>query len=140
MKHERIRALFGDMPPLDHNPGRFTGEEFKFENSEVLQYAMRNERFLSMLMSLLRGSKAIVFDRETMLWRGCRTPLSAAVARRQDEASSKSLNLNTEPSSYTQYPPKGGYWGYDDDRLTPNPLAADVTFDDDDSQSREVQP
>jgi hypothetical protein len=141
MKHERIRALFGDMPPLDHNPGRFTGEEFKFENSEVLQYAMRNEKFLSTLMSLLRDSKAIIFDRETMLWRGFRTPLSHAKTRRQNEPSSNPSILTTEPSSKYQYPYVIGGIGYVcDDRLSPNPLTAVVRNNNDDKNGQEVQP
>jgi hypothetical protein len=59
----------------------------------------------------------------------------------QNCSSSKSLILNTEPSSKYQYPSYRGGIGYDcEDRLSPYPLTADVDCDsEDDSQSLEVQ-
>lgn len=140
MKQSTLRRYLANMPPLDHYPNRDSGEPFRWEDSEVFQWLMANTRVPTRLFEALRESGAIIFDPETKTWRGYKTPLSHAVVSRQNRASSKSSILNTEPSSNTQHHIYDmGVGDYDDDRLSPNPLTADVR-NDDDGQSLEVQP
>ena len=109
------------MPPLRHYPQKDSGEAFRFEDSEVLQWLFTETRFLERLMESLRESGAITYDADTETWRGHQVekPCSKLVS----EACSKPFFLNTVLCS--KYPLyiniKGGM--ICEHERTPNPLA-----------------
>ena len=120
MKYETLREYFGDMPPLDHYPLR-DYREFRWEDSEVVEYMLAHQKFMANLFSSLRESKAIVFDPDTKTWRGYRYREPAKSARRQN-SSSKPDSFSPPPLSKPQFPHGvGGTGGVSDSRQSPNP-------------------
>lgn len=139
MKPETIRRLCEHMPALDHFPKRNTGEPFRWEESEVVQWLANNPEIQRKLFEAARRSGAIAFNPLTKKWSGKRTSEIRHNQRRQNTSSSEPSNLTTPPSSKYQHPSYRGGAGYVcDDRRTPNPLPRDEVDDCDDDLGEEV--
>lgn len=131
MKYETCRRYFGDMPPCDHYPLR-NYREFRWEDSEILDYLIDHPKFLSNIFDAMKQSGAIVFDPETRTWRGY-----LYRGKNRDSISCCQNSLSKPTSIFT--PPLSkphphiydmGMGGSFDSKQTPNPfLTADRGFD-----------
>ena len=133
MKYAALREFFGDMPPMDHYPLR-DYREFRWEDSEVVEYMVGHRKFMAALMQALRDSGAIVFDSNTNTWRGYHYEKSCC-----QNSSSKSSSFR-QPLSKTQFPHGvGGTGGISDSRQPPNPsVTAAEGFDSGKKSERQV--
>lgn len=124
MKPETLRKYFGEMPPLDHYPLR-DSHEFRWDDSEVVEYIMRHPQFMSNLFKQLTNSRAIVFHPATRTWRGYRFKEKVAAGCCQNTPSNSTSSSATPPSK-TQSPlSERGTGVFCDGRQSPNPLTAD---------------
>ena len=140
MKPETLRRYFANMPPLDHFPKRESGEPFRWEDSEVIQWFIRHTPIPNRILTDARRAGAVVFDPVSKTWRGYKSMQTITPERLQNPVSSNSSFLPTSPSSKYQYPYAVGGTGYiDDDRQTPDPLSPVVESNDDDGQNSEVR-
>jgi hypothetical protein len=133
MKHETLRRYFGDMPPLDHYPLR-EYREFRWEDSEVVEYMIDNHQFMTNIFHRLQRAGAIVFDPETRTWRGYRYQAQEGCCQK---SSAKLFSPSTMPPSKTQSPSsRRGTGGICDGRQTPNPLLTATDLSDSDSEQK----
>lgn len=135
MKAETLREYFGDMPPLDHYPLR-DYREFRWEDSEVVEYITSHPQFMKNLFYQLRKSGALVFDQDSKTWRGFRYHKGCC-----QNSSSKPGSISLPPPSKPNTPPRGeSIGGVSDGRLTPDPLlTAEGGFDSGKKSKAEVR-
>ena len=138
MKAETLRRYFGDMPPLDHYPLRDADCEFRWEDSEVVDYIMSHPGFMANLFQQVRKSGAILFDPDTKTWRGYRyqdePKISSVKTQCQNSISSHQCQCQNPILPLGE----GGVLGYCDTGHTPNPkmtLAVNIDTDTGDDES-----
>jgi hypothetical protein len=135
MKYETLRRYLGDMPPVDHYPLR-DYREFRWEDSEILDYLLDHPKFLNAIFDAMKQSGAIVFDPDTRTWRGYRYQKSCC-----QNPSSKPDSISTPPLSkpHPHYQDNGD-GGICDSRQSPNPtVTAAVNFDSGKKSKAEVR-
>jgi hypothetical protein len=138
MKAETLRRYFGDMPPLDHYPLRDADCEFRWEDSEVVDYIMSHPGFMANLFSQITKSGAIRFNPDTKTWRGYRyqdePKISSVKTQCQNSISSHQCQCQNPILPLGE----GGVLGYCDTGHTPNPkmtLAVNIDTDANDDES-----
>ena len=138
MKAETLRRYFGDMPPLDHYPLRDADCEFRWEDSEVVDYIMSHPGFMANLFQQVRKSGAILFDQESKTWRGYRyqdePKISSVKTQCQNSISSHQCQCQNPILPLCE----GGVLGCYDTGHTPNPkmtLAVNIDTDANDDES-----
>jgi hypothetical protein len=67
MKYDRVREIFGNMPPLRHS---LPGQPFDLNRSEVVAWLLSRSEVAKYLFGAAVSSKAIVYDKTTGTWQG----------------------------------------------------------------------
>ncbi|MBC2595657.1 hypothetical protein H5P28_15420 [Ruficoccus amylovorans] len=138
MKPETLRKYFGDMPPLEHYPLR-DYREFRWEDSEVVEYISSHPQFMTNLFCQIRQSGAVVFDPVTKTWRGYRYHQQAKSGCCQNSPSKPDSFSSSPLSKPHPYISDIGMGGVCDSRQSPDPLVtAAVNSDSGEKTERQV--